>query len=218
MRRIVLIVVLMWGGVVPGVEDNYNELITKVIRACENPRILLTTAFTNEVMTYRAMCADEQGRCAADLALAISLMHRMEHEEACVASDSCFRSHQILVSNIVCCSSLDVGSWLRYAAAVEYLMGLNYGNQRDAVFQLSTNMVAKIARHPPDMGVTNYWNAMSIWMESPNETLSTVFRLNAAIWLSEHNREAEIVSLTNSLPARAILLLQDELGDKTTVQ
>lgn len=36
MRRIVLIVVLMWGGVAPGAEDNYNELITKVIRACED--------------------------------------------------------------------------------------------------------------------------------------------------------------------------------------
>ncbi len=198
--------------------DNYNELISKVIRACENPRLLLTTAFTNEVMTYRAMCTDEQSQCAADLALAVSLMHRMEHDEACVARDECFRLHQVLVSNIVHSASLDVGSWLRYAAAVEYLTGLNYGNQRDAVFHLSTNMVARMARHPPNMGVTNYWNAMSIWMECPNETLSTVFCLNAAIWLSEHNRVEEIMPLTNSLPDRAIRLLQDELGDKTNGQ
>lgn len=214
MRMIIIAVTVVLVGIPVKGQDNYNELISRVIRACENPRLLLTAAFTNDVTTYRATCVDEQGRCAADLALAISLMQRMDHDRAYVAGDVYFRQHQALVSNIVYCSGLEVGSWIRCAAAVEYLIGLNYGNQRDAVFILSTNMVAKMARHPPNMAVTNYWGAMSSWMRSPNETLLTVFRLNAAIWLAERNRLAEIAPLTNSLPVRAIHLLQEELDDQ----
>ena len=93
------------------------------------------------------------------------------------------------------------------------MTGLNCGNRQDAAFVLSTNMVSEIAHHPPNMEETNYWNAMSAWMRSPNETLETVFRLNAAVWLAERNRIDEMVPLTNSLPVRAIRLLREELDD-----
>lgn len=209
---IILGLLLVGASVSLGGQDDYNELIAKVSRSCENPRLLLTAAFTNEVMAYRAICTDVQGRCAADLALAVSLMQRMDSDEAAVASDACFSLHQSLVSNIVHSSGLDAGSWIRYAAAAEYMTGLNYGNRQDAAFILSTNMVSEIAQHPPNMGETNYWNAMSAWMRSPNETLETVFRLNAAVWLAERNRIDEMVPLTNSLPVRAIRLLREELN------
>ena len=64
---------------------------------------------------------------------------------------------------------------------------------------------------PPDMGTTNYWNSMSGWMGCPDETLPTVFRLNAAIWLAGHNRMGEIAPLTNSLPPSAISIFEEEL-------
>lgn len=214
MWKVMMALAVMLAGIPSNGQDNYNELISSVIRACENPRLLLTAAFTNDVTAYRASCTNEEGRCAADLALALSLMQRMDQGESDGARDACFRLHQTLVSNVAFSSGLEIGSWIRYAAAVEYLTGLNCGGQRDAVFTLSTNMVAKIARHPPNMGETNYWNAMSNWMRSPNETLSTVFRLNAAIWLAERNRQEEIVPLTNSLPVRAIHLLREELDDQ----
>lgn len=95
-----------------------------------------------------------------------------------------------------CMSSVDrkcrfrSDSWIRYAAAVEYITGFNYGNQPNAAFVLCTNMIANIAIHPPNMGLTNYWNSMSNWMKSSHETIPTVFRLNAAIWLAEHDRQA----------------------------
>ncbi len=148
---------------------------------------------------------------AADLALAISLMHRMDEDEESCANDECSGRHQSLVSNVVYCTGLDDGSWIRYAAAVEYMAGLNYGNQQDAAFVLSTNMITRIGTYPPNMGSTNYWSSMSRWMRSPNETILTVFRVNAAIWLAEHNRIGEIVSLTNSLPASAINIFLEEL-------
>lgn len=214
MRSGINLIVLLVGASVSLVgQDNYNDMIARASRSFENPRLLLTAAFTNEVMAYRAICTDVQGRCAADLALAVSLMQRMDSDEAAVASDACFSLHQSLVSNIVHSSGLDAGSWIRYAAAAEYMTGLNYGNRQDAAFILSTNMVSEIAQHPPNMGETNYWHAMSIWMRSPDETLETVFRLNAAVWLAERNRLDEMVPLTNSLPVRAIRLLREELDD-----
>ena len=211
MRNLIAMLVLMLAGVLSKGQDKYDEFISMVSRSCGDPSCLLTTTFTNDVITYRMACSNTQGQCAADLALAISLMHRMDHDDACVASDECFMYHQRLVSNIVYCSGLEADSWIRYASAVEYMSGLNYGNQQDAAFRLSTNMVAKITSCPPNIGVTNYWDAMSSWMKSPHETLLTVFRLNAAIWLVEHNCKEEIVPLTNSLPASAINILQDEL-------
>lgn len=211
MRKMIYVLMVILASFSSEAQDEYNEFISRVSMSCANPGLLLTAAFTNDVITYRATCTNSPGQYAADLALAISLMHRMDCDEACVANDEHFRRHQNLVSNIVYCSDLGVASWIRYAAAVEYMTGLNYGNQQDMAFSLSTNMVAKIVLYPPDMAVTNFWNSMTIWMKSPNETLATVFRSNAAIWLAEHNRTEEMVSFTNSLPASAINILQDEL-------
>lgn len=212
MKKMVLIVMLILAGASSSGQDDYNEFISKVGWACRNPRLLLTTSFTNDVMAYRASCSNAQRQCAADLAFAISLMRRMDGDEACVANAECFRRHQSLVSNIVYRSDIDASSWIRYAAAIEYMTGLNYGNQHDVAFCLSTNMAAKIALRPPDMSVTNFWDSMSNLLESPNETLSTVFRLNAAVWLAEHNRIGEIASFTNSLPTSAINIFLDEMN------
>lgn len=191
--------------------DTYSELISETIQACESPDILLSSAFTNNVMEYRFRSTNAHEQCAADLALAISLMHRMDHDEMCVSNEECFRYHQCLVSNVVYCAGLNAGSWIKYAAAAEYMTGLNFGCNEDASFVLATNMVAEIDRHPPDMGATNYWASMSSWMRSPNESLQTVFRLNAAIWLSERNRMEEVEAYTNSLPESAIGIFLEEL-------
>lgn len=211
MKALLLIVMFGFAALTSSGIGTYDELISATIQACNAPQTLLTTSFTNEVMGYRASCADAQGQCAADLALAISLMHRMDHDEACASDDAIFQEHQRLVSGVTQCVGLPAGSWIRYAAAAEYMTGLNDGNRQEDSFALSTNMVARIAVNPPDMGVTNFWAAMSNWMKSPNETMETVFRLNAAIWLAEHNRMAEIVSLTNSLPSSAIGIFLDEI-------
>lgn len=120
MKVLLLIVMFGFAAMSSSGIGTYDELVSATIQACNAPQILLTTSFTNEVKGYRASCADAQGQCAADLALAISLMHRMDHDE-------------------------------------------------------------------------------------------TVFRLNAAIWLAEHNRTAEIVGLTNSLPSSAIGIFLDEI-------
>lgn len=192
--------------------DNYDEFISGICQSCENPSHLLTVAFTNNVITYRASNTNLHVQCAADLALAISLMHRMDRDEACCANDECFAHHQSLVSNIVYCVGLEEGAWVRYAAAAEYMAGLNYGNQEDAAFVLSTNMIERIMACPPNMGQTNYWNSMSVLMKNPQESLLSVFRLNAAVWLAEHNRLEEIVPLTNSLPESAMAIFHDELG------
>ena len=107
MKRIVLAFALGCVAVSARAIDTYDELISTTMRACGEPSLLLASAFTNDVMNYRTACTDAQGQCAADLAMAISLMHRMEHDEACVGDDTCFRRHQGLVSNIVHCAELD---------------------------------------------------------------------------------------------------------------
>lgn len=211
MKAFVLTMVFGCAAISSSAIGTYDELISATIQACNAPQILLTTSFTNEVMGYRASCADAQGQCAADLAMAISLMHRMDHDETCASDDAIFREHQRIVSGVTQCDGIPAGSWIRYAAAAEYITGLNEGNRQEDSYALSTNMVARIAANPPDMGVTNFWAAMSNWMKSPNETMETVFRLNAAIWLAEHNRTAEIVGLTNSLPSSAIGIFLDEM-------
>lgn len=212
MKRAVLITlaILMWESS-SGI-GSYGELIFRVSQSCENSSLLLTVAFTNDVMTYKASSTNIQARCAADLALAISLMHRMDYCEECVASDECLCLHQSLVSNIVYCSDLEDGSWIRYAAAAEYALGLNYGNQQIAAFNLSTNMIERIKVCPPNMGMTNYWDSMTCWMKSPHESLLTVFSMNAAIWLAGQNRNVEIEPLTNSMPDSAINIVFEELN------
>ena len=100
MRNLIAMLVLMLAGVLSKGQDKYDEFISMVSRSCGDPSCLLTTTFTNDVITYRMACSNTQGQCAADLALAISLMHRMDHDDACVASDECFMYHQRLVSNM----------------------------------------------------------------------------------------------------------------------
>ena len=214
MRRMTLILLMMLTRCLLGGQNEYDNFISKVSQSCENPCLLLTASFTNDVAIFRTTCTNIQGRCAADLALAIALMQRMDCDGSCVANEECFKCHQNLVSNIVYCSGLEDDSWIRYAAAVEYITGFNYGNQPNAAFVLCTNMIANIAIHPPNMGLTNYWNSMSNWMKSSHETIPTVFRLNAAIWLAEHDRQAEVVSLTNSLPASAVGIFLEELNGR----
>ena len=211
MRCIAITVIVAWTYVSLGGINTYNELISSTIQACDTPELLLTESFTNDVVGYRAVCTNVHEQCAADLTLAISLMHRVEHDEGCVGNNACFLRHQSLVSNIVYHTGLAAGVWIRYAAAVEYMSGLNYDNQQVTSFILSTNMLAKIEAQSPDMGVSNYWMSMSRWMKIPNETLPTVFRLNAAIWLAEHNRGEEVGAFTNSLPVSAINMFLDDI-------
>lgn len=211
MRVLFFFVAATWVFALPGEIATYNDLITATISACDDPEVLLVDAFTNEVARYGISCSNMQGKCAADLALAIALMHRMENDERSAGNRFAFEQHQNLVSNIVACAALGEGSWIRYAAAVEYIAGLNEDNHQDAGFALSTNMLTQIDSFPPDMGQTNYWGAMSRWMRCTNETLAVVFRMNAAIWLGDQNRMQEFGALTNSLPASAIGLIIDDM-------
>ena len=212
MKKTLFFVLSTWTCALLGEITSYNELIAATIDACNEPDILLAEAFTNDMVNYRNACTNVQGRCAVDLSLAISLMHRLDHDEECVGSQSQFARHQMLVSNVVHCTELEECSWIRYAAAVEYVQGLNLDNQQSAGFIFSTNMLAKIMISPPDMGQTNYWNSMSQWMKCPNEALATVFRMNAAIWLAEQNRMAEFETFTNSLPSSAIRKVFDDIN------
>lgn len=211
MKNSLLLLLIAMVGSLPGEEPSYETLINATIQACDEPAILLSDSFTNRIAVYKAACTNVQGRCAADLSLAISLMHRMDCDEKCVGNDDCYNLHQALVSNIFYSADLDYASWIRYAAAAEYMGGLNFDSCDDAAFSLSTNMIARTAVCPPEMGQTNFWNAMSRWMGCSNETFSTAYRLNAAIWLAEHGRQAEMGSYTNAMPTSAIKLLLDEI-------
>lgn len=210
MRRCVITIALM-SVVLMSRGMDYDQLISATICACDSPDLLLLPAFTNDVQVYRIGCSNSVGRCAADLSTSISLMHRLDHDEECVGNDACFRRHQELVSNIVDCAGLEEGSWIRYAAAVEYMTGLNYNNQKERAYALSTNMIERIIVRPPEMESTNYWKSMSRWMGCSNETFLTVFRLNAAIWCAENGRNEEATELTNSLPVSAVEIFRDEL-------
>ena len=189
----------------------YNELIQATIQACDNSDMLLTPSYTNDLSVFRNLCTNAEEWCATDLALAISLMHRMEHDEDSVGDATCFERHQCLVSNILASAELAQGSWIRYAAALEYVCGFNYDNRSDKGFSLSTNMLASLAATPIDMGLTNYWDAMSRLMKCSSLTLPMALKLNAAITLAEQNRWSEVGIYTNGMPHSAIEVFMDEL-------
>lgn len=87
MWKVMMALAVMLAGIPSNGQDNYNELISSVIRACENPRLLLTAACANDVTAYRASCTNEEGRCAANLTWALSLMQRTDQGVSCVARD-----------------------------------------------------------------------------------------------------------------------------------
>ena len=124
---------------------------------------------------------------------------------------TCFKRHQCLVSNILASAELAQGSWIRYAAALEYVCGFNYDNRSDKGFSLSTNMLANLAATPIDMGHTNYWDAMARLMKCSSLTLPMALKLNAAITLAEQNRWSEVGIYTNGMPHSAIEVFMDEL-------
>lgn len=190
---------------------HYDELISATIKACDNPDILQSVAYTNDIANFRNACTNAEERCATDLALAISLMHRMDHDEDSVGAATCFERHQYLVSNILASAELAQGSWIRYAAALEYVCGFNYDNRSDKGFSLSTNMLANLAATPIDMGHTNYWDAMARLMKCSSLTLPMALKLNVAITLAEQNRWSEVGVYTNGMPHSAIEVFMDEL-------
>ena len=191
--------------------SSYDELIRVTIQACDDKDMLLASSYTNDLSVFRNLCTNAEGRCATDLALALSLMHRMDHDEDCVGNASCFDWHQCLVSNILTSAELASDSWIRYAAALEYVCGFNYDNRSDKGFSLSTNMIAKLAATQIDMGHTNYWGAMARLMECPTLTLPAAFKLNAAAALAEQGRWSEVDFYTNGLPHSAIEIFMDEV-------
>ena len=190
----------------------YNDLIHDTIQACNNIDILLTDAYTNSIVNYRNSCTNVQEACAADLSLALSLSCRMDHDSACIGNLECFDMYQSLVSNVVYNEALDGGIWLKYAAALEYIISLNESGQRDAGFDLSTNMLARLSNCAVDMGPTNYWNSMSRLLVGSDMSLETVFKINAAIFVAEHNRWQEFASFTNSLSTTEVEKLIEYLN------
>ena len=189
----------------------YNELIQAAIQACDNSEMLLTPSYTNDLSIFRNLCTNAEERCATDLALAISLMHRMDHDEDSVGDATCFERHQSLVSNILASAELAQRSWIRYEAALEYVCGFNYDNRSDKGFSLTTNMLANLTATPIDMGHTNYWDAMARLMKCSSLTLPMVLKLNAAITLAEQNRWSEVGFYTNGISHSAIEVFIDEL-------
>ena len=210
-RRIVAVFMAFLSLLSFGEIGSYEELIRYTALACAEPRLLLSSAYTNDLENYRNACTNACERSAADLSLSISLMFRMDNDELSMASDECFALHQSLVSNVVYSTELDQGSWIRYAAAMEYVCGLNYGNHSQDGFAVSTNMLSMMLTYPVDMGHTNFWNEMSRLLKCPDMTLGTAFRLNAALALAEEERWSEVGQYTNSLPISAIVIFQDDL-------
>lgn len=188
----------------PGAINDYEELINTTLQACNAPVVLLNASYTNDVIGFRNGCMDAQGRCAADLSLAISLMRRMEWDEGCVGNDPCYQWHQSLVSNIIANVELPRGSWIMYAAGVEYVHGMNFGNHCSDGFTISTNMLMRLLVEPVDMGTTNFWNGMMLLQGCHGITIKEAFQLNAALEMAGQNRWTEVAVYTNSLPPLAI--------------
>ncbi len=199
-------VILLYGSI-----NNYEDLIHTTIQACNEPSEFLSSAYTNDVITYRNGCTGTYARCAADLSLAICLMYRMDNDEDCVGNNACYEWHQLLVTNILASADISAGCWIRYAAGVEFMHGLNHGGQFLEGFIHSTNMLAQIVANPPDMGNTNFWNGMVRLQGCQGITLPMAFKINAAIQLAEQNQFSEILHYTNSLPAVVIEKLSDFL-------
>lgn len=183
-----------------GVINNYNDLIGSTLQACSEPDIFLTVDYTNNVVRYRNNCTDKLMRSAANLALAISLMRRMDSDESCVSDNDCYELHQAIVSNIIADTELDPESWVKYAAGVEYVHGLNHGNRSFEGFVVSTNMLMQMESNPVYMGGTNFWNGMMLLQGCNGITPKMAFQLNAALDLAGRNRWTEVVAYTNALP------------------
>ncbi len=194
-----------------GTISTYDELICKTIQACDEPSRFLIPAYTNNIITYRDSCTNLSARCAADLSLAICLMYRMDNDEDCIGNNAIYEWHQSLVTNILASTNIGVGCWIRYAAGVEFMHGLNHGRHFLEGFIHSTNMLAQIMANPPNMGSTNFWDGMTRLQDCQGITQQMAFQINAAIQLAEQNQHSEMVCYTNTLPTTVIEKLLDFL-------
>lgn len=180
---------------------SYDELVSATIQACNDPSRFLSPTYTNDLIAYRNGCTGACARCTADLSLAICLMYRMDNDENCVGSNSCYEWHQSLVTNILEATDIDTDSWIKHAAAVEFMYGLNYDSRFAESFVFSTNMLAQIDKHPSNMGKSNFWDGIVRMQNCRGMTPKMAFQVNAAIHLAEQKRHSEMGVYTNSLPA-----------------
>jgi hypothetical protein len=202
MKKSILLLICLGVHWAQGTINNYEELIHATIQACNEPNRFLSSAYTNDVIAYRSCCTNAFTRCAADLSLAVCLMYRMDNDEDCVGDNACYDRHQALVTNILASADIGAASWLRYAAAVEFVHGLNFNRRFSEGFVHSTNMLAQIAVNSPEMGITNFWNGMARLQQCEGITLQMAFQINAAIQLAEQKRYSEMFCYTNELPAK----------------
>lgn len=194
-----------------GAIDNYNELVERSILSCQMPSRFLSDEFTNSVVQFRIGHTGAIERSTADLSIALSLSYRRDNVDGLSGDAVCHSTCVDLLTNIVYNSNLSSNSWIRYAAAFEYAGLLNEDGKKDASLCLSTNALSSLAINPPDMSVTNFWNALIAFKRCPNTSIADAFRMNAALILADENKWLEVQSYTNQLPASLIMLFAKDV-------
>lgn len=175
--------------------NTYHELISRTSSACNN-RALFNEAFTNDVARYKALTSDEERGGVADLAVSLFLMNKYDRELDIAA----LVYHNTLTSNILYNASIANDSWIKYAAGVEFINGLNVDGDRITSFALTTNLIARAASQAPQMESPNFWEGLMVFHNCSGATVLDVLRLNAAIELPEEGNYSQLSTYTNALP------------------
>ena len=185
----------------------YDEMVTMAIGACTHRERLLSASFTNSLVRFSSVSTNTQEKSAAELALALALKERYDRALDCPAFDL----SQQMSSNIAFGVVLPDDCWVKYAAAFDYMRGLNAdGRERDG-FVLSTNMVSRLADITPNMSVTNFWNGILSMERCAPMSFASAFKLNAAMDLARRGEWSALYSYTNSLPRECMQVFQEEL-------
>lgn len=175
--------------------NTYHELISRTSSACNN-RALFNEAFTNDVTRYKLQTSDEDKRGAADLAISLFLMNEYDKELNTMA----LATHNSLVSNILNNASIANDSWIKYAAGIELINGLNIDGNKTRSYDLTTNLIGRAISQIPRMESPNFWEGLMVFHNCSGATVLDVLRLNAAIELHEEGNYSQLSTYTNALP------------------
>lgn len=214
MRNVIVFVLLAFALIEPNGLSRASvlgELVDLTSEACSHAEQLLTDGFTNRISELRASSSSELERGAADLALAISLYYRLDHDESAIGNEAILARHQTITSNLCYSIGQSTSDWIKYQSGFQYVCGLNYSGMDAEGFAASTNILERIRRERPVFEGTNFWSSYVKCTCGTNLSIQEAFRLNAALSLAHAGRMAEVAPYTNDLSAAAMDLFARDL-------